>query len=236
MKALLVFLLILAYLSTLFMSTGHLAQWYALSLGDLPPWLAWGLAGSLEFSAFLLSPPLQLPPPGLGLGRGGALAALALVWLGNALSMHRAAPGVALWETLAMSLFVPVGTYVVGKVVGEMVAVRPTAERLFPPFGRSPNGGAPPFGPPFRGRKGSFGFPGRSFGRGSGRPNRGRTPVRPLPFATGSARWRGSAPSRWTWTNGGWSSSTPCVRRAGPSPFPNSPGERASPSPPWPES
>ncbi|KHG65814.1 hypothetical protein QT17_04490 [Thermus sp. 2.9] len=55
MRNLLLFLLILAYLSTLAMSTGHLAQWYALSLGGLPPWLAWGLAASLEFTAFLLS-------------------------------------------------------------------------------------------------------------------------------------------------------------------------------------
>jgi predicted transcriptional regulator len=128
MKAFLVSLLILAYLSTLSMSTGHLAQWYALSLGGLPPWLAWGLAGSLEFTAFLLSLLSNSLLRGSAWAGGGALAALALVWLGNALSMHRAAPGVALWETLAMSLFVPVGTYVVGKVVGEMVAVQPTAE------------------------------------------------------------------------------------------------------------
>ncbi|WP_172960198.1 hypothetical protein [Thermus scotoductus] len=37
MRNLLLFLLILAYLSTLSMSTGHLAQWYALSLGGRPP-------------------------------------------------------------------------------------------------------------------------------------------------------------------------------------------------------
>lgn len=125
MKAFLVSLLILAYLSTLSMSTGHLAQWYALSLGGLPPWLAWGLAASLEFTAFLLSLLSNSLLRGSAWAGGGAVAALALVWLGNALSMHRAAPGVALWETLAMSLFVPVGTYVVGKVVGEMVAVQP---------------------------------------------------------------------------------------------------------------
>lgn len=121
MRNLLLFLLILAYLSTLAMSTGHLAQWYALSLGGLPPWLAWGLAASLEFTAFLLSLLSNSLLRGSAWAGGGAVAALALVWLGNALSMHRAAPGVALWETLAMSLFVPVGTYVVGKVVGEML-------------------------------------------------------------------------------------------------------------------
>lgn len=130
MKAFLVSLLILAYLSTLSMSTGHLAQWYALSLGGLPPWLAWGLAASLEFTAFLLSLLSNSLLRGSAWAGGGALAALALVWLGNALSMHRAAPGVALWETLAMSLFVPVGTYVVGKVVGEMVRVSPKGATL----------------------------------------------------------------------------------------------------------
>ncbi len=154
MKALLVFLLILAYLSTLFMSTGHLAQWYALSLGDLPPWLAWGLAGSLEFSAFLLSLLSNSLLRGSAWAGGGALAALALVWLGNALSMHRAAPGVALWETLAMSLFVPVGTYVVGKVVGEMVAVRPTAERLLPTVRPEPERRGPAVRPSVQGEEG----------------------------------------------------------------------------------
>lgn len=124
MKTALVSLLVLAYLSTLAMSTGHLAQWYALSLGGLPPWLAWGLAGSLEFTAFLLSLLSNSVLRGSAWAGGGALAALALVWLGNTLSMHRAAPSIPLWETLAMSLFVPVGTYVVGKVVGEMLAFR----------------------------------------------------------------------------------------------------------------
>ncbi|APD10189.1 helix-turn-helix domain-containing protein [Thermus brockianus] len=124
MRNLLLFLLILAYLSTLAMSTGHLAQWYALTLGGLPPWLAWGLAASLEFTAFLLSLLSNSLLRGSAWAGGGALAALGLVWMGNALSMHRGAPGVPLWETLAMSLFVPVGTYVVGKVVGEMLRYR----------------------------------------------------------------------------------------------------------------
>ncbi|UZX15013.1 helix-turn-helix domain-containing protein [Thermus sp. PS18] len=125
MKTAFVALLVLAYLSTLAMSAGHLAQWYALSLGALPPWLAWGLAGSLEFTAFLLSLLSNSLLRGSSWASGGALAALLLVWMGNALSMHRAAPGLQPWETLAMSLFVPVGTWVVGKVVGEMVRVVP---------------------------------------------------------------------------------------------------------------
>ena len=121
MRNALIGLLILAYLSTLAMSAGHLAQWYALSLGELPPWLAWGLAGSLEFTAFLLSLLSNSLLRGSSWASGGALAALLLVWMGNALSMRRAVPELPIWETLAMSLFVPVGTWVVGKVVGELV-------------------------------------------------------------------------------------------------------------------
>ena len=121
MRNALIGLLILAYMSTLAMSAGHLAQWYALSLGELPPWLAWGLAGSLEFTAFLLSLLSNSLLRGSSWASGGALAALLLVWMGNALSMRRAAPELPIWETLAMSLFVPVGTWVVGKVVGELV-------------------------------------------------------------------------------------------------------------------
>jgi len=121
MRAAMVALLLTAYLSTLAVSAGHLARWYALSLGDLPPWLAWGLAGSLEFTAFLLSLLSNSLLRGSAWAAGGAVGALGLVWLGNALSMQRAAPGLPLWEVLAGSLFVPVGTYVTGKVVGELL-------------------------------------------------------------------------------------------------------------------
>lgn len=133
MKSAMIGLLLLAYLSTLAMSTGHLAQWYATSLGGLPPWMAWGLAGSLEFTAFLLSLLSNSLLRGSAWAGAGALAALGLVWAGNALSMHRGAPGLPLWEVLLMSLFIPVGTYVVGKVVGELVR-QPLApaERLRP--------------------------------------------------------------------------------------------------------
>ena len=114
-------LLILAYLFTLAMSSAHLSSWYATSLGALPPWLAWGLAGALEFTAFMLSM-ISTFLRGSRWAAGGAIAALGLVWTGNAISMHRAAPQLALWETLAMSAFVPIGTFVVGKVVGELLA------------------------------------------------------------------------------------------------------------------
>ena len=167
MRNALIGLLILAYLSTLAMSAGHLAQWYALSLGELPPWLAWGLAGSLEFTAFLLSLLSNSLLRGSSWASGGALAALLLVWMGNALSMRRAAPELPIWETLAMSLFVPVGTWVVGKVVGELVrhpltpaerpraavregegSVRRAAERLEPGAERGRPNAEPPFHAP----------------------------------------------------------------------------------------
>ncbi|WP_243092561.1 helix-turn-helix transcriptional regulator [Thermus hydrothermalis] len=121
MRNALVGMLLLAYVSTLAMSAGHLAQWYALSLGALPGWLAWGLAASLEFTAFLLSLLSNSYLRGSAWAGGGALAALGLVWVGNALSMLRSAPGLSWAEVGAMSLFVPVGTYVVGKVVGELL-------------------------------------------------------------------------------------------------------------------
>jgi biotin operon repressor len=174
MRSALIGLLILAYLSTLAMSAGHLAQWYALSLGALPPWLAWGLAGSLEFTAFLLSLLSNSLLRGSSWASGGALAALLLVWMGNALSMRRAAPELPIWETLAMSLFVPVGTWVVGKVVGELVrhpltpaersraavregegSVRRAAERLEPVAERPGPNAEPPFHAPVWGPNGA---------------------------------------------------------------------------------
>jgi len=127
-------LLILAYLSALAMSAGHLAQWYAKSLGGLPRGLAWGLAGSLEFTAFLLSLLSNSLLRGSSWAGTGAVLALGLVWVGNALSMHRGAPDLPLWEVLLMSLFVPVGTYVVGKVVGELLQYRPGTAQV-PPLG-----------------------------------------------------------------------------------------------------
>jgi hypothetical protein len=117
-----VFLLLAAYTATLAVSAGHLAQWYALTLGDLPPFLAAALAVTLELNAFLLSLLSNSTLKGSRWAAGGALVALGLVWLGNFRSMERAAgDGVGSAEIFAMSLFVPVGTYVIGKVVGELL-------------------------------------------------------------------------------------------------------------------
>jgi hypothetical protein len=123
-------LLLAGYIATLAVSSGHLAKWYALTLGDLPPFLAVALAVTLELNAFLLSMLSNSTLKGSRWATGGALVALGLVWLGNYRSMERAAgDGVGSAEILAMSLFVPVGTYVIGKVVGELLE-RERKERL----------------------------------------------------------------------------------------------------------
>lgn len=113
-------LLLLAYLFALVMSAGHLAEWYSLTSGSLPPWFAVGLAAALELTAFLLSlisNALRASP----WATWGAVLALGLVWAGNLLSMARANPALPLWEVVLMSLFVPVATLVVGKVVGDLL-------------------------------------------------------------------------------------------------------------------
>ncbi|MCL6569203.1 MAG: ArsR family transcriptional regulator [Meiothermus silvanus] len=120
-------LLLLAYLFALVMSAGHLAEWYSLTSGSLPPWFAVGLAAALELTAFLLSlisNALRASP----WATWGAVLALGLVWAGNLLSMGRANPALPLWEVVLMSLFVPVATLVVGKVVGDLLRHLPGPE------------------------------------------------------------------------------------------------------------
>jgi DNA-binding transcriptional ArsR family regulator len=53
----------------------------------------------------------------------GSLIALGLVWVGNFFSMMRAgeATGIPTYEVFLASLFVPVSTYVVAKVLGELL-------------------------------------------------------------------------------------------------------------------
>ncbi len=111
------------YLAVLAMSAGHLAHWYKATLGPLPEWLAWGLAASLEAVAFLLSITSNVLPQASRWAAPGSVAALSLVWAGNYLSMRRFSESAALptWEIFLASSFVPIGTYVVGKVIGELV-------------------------------------------------------------------------------------------------------------------
>jgi DNA-binding transcriptional ArsR family regulator len=123
MRRLLAGLLVLAYLFALVMSTGHLSEWYRLTLGTLPTWFAIGLAGALEASAFLLSLLSNSLLRGSAWAAWGSLVALGLVWVGNFFSMMRAgeATGIPTYEVFLASLFVPVSTYVVAKVLGELL-------------------------------------------------------------------------------------------------------------------
>ncbi len=116
-------LLVVAYLFALVMSTGHLSEWYRLTLGNLPTWFAIGLAGALEASAFLLSLLSNSLLRGSAWAAWGSLIALGLVWVGNFFSMMRAgeATGIPTYEVFLASLFVPVSTYVVAKVLGELL-------------------------------------------------------------------------------------------------------------------
>ncbi len=106
-------LLILAYTFALVMSTGHLSEWYRLTLGSLPGWFAVGLAAALEMSAFLLSLLSNSLLKGSRWASWGAVVALGLVWVGNYFSMRRAGEGIPEVEIFLSSLFVPVSTYVV---------------------------------------------------------------------------------------------------------------------------
>lgn len=117
-------LLILAYTFALVMSTGHLSEWYRLTLGSLPGWFAVGLAAALEMSAFLLSLLSNSLLKGSKWASWGAVVALGLVWVGNWFSMRRAGEGIPEVEIFLSSLFVPVSTYVVAKVLGELLENR----------------------------------------------------------------------------------------------------------------
>jgi hypothetical protein len=124
-------LLILAYAFALVMSTGHLSEWYKLTLGELPKWFAVGLAAALESSAFLLSLLSNSLLRGSLWASWGAVVALGLVWVGNYFSMARAGSvsGIPGYEVFLSSMFVPVSTYVVAKVLGELLyEVKPKAE------------------------------------------------------------------------------------------------------------
>lgn len=121
MSRLLSSLLVISYIFALIMSAGHLAEWYRLTLGSLPPWFATGLATALEASAFLLSLLSNSLLKASRWAAWGAVVALALVWVGNYMSMLRAGVGVPAYEVFLSSLFVPVSTFVVAKVLGELL-------------------------------------------------------------------------------------------------------------------
>lgn len=125
--------ILIGYLATLATSAGHLAEWYTLSRGNLHPILPYALALTLEANAFILSLLSNYTLKGSRWALGGSLVALALVWLGNYMSMLRASNGQLMgWEVLAASMFVPVGTYVMGKVLGEVLAEENVAQKTTP--------------------------------------------------------------------------------------------------------
>ncbi len=132
MKGLLAVLILLGYLATLAVSSWHLAEWYALSRGSLPPWLSFALAVTLEANAFILSLLSNSLLRRSVWAHGGSLAALTLVWVGNYLSMRRAAPELSPLELFAASMFVPIGTYVMAKVLGELLAHPPGSSAASP--------------------------------------------------------------------------------------------------------
>lgn len=127
------------YLFALAMSTAHLTEWYALSLGGLPKAVALGLAASLEFAAFLLSVASNTFPDRLPTAKISAYLALALVWAGNFLAIVKAAAQMPVWEAFLQSLFVPVSTLAVGKTIGELYRLerelaQRSASKGFPDF------------------------------------------------------------------------------------------------------
>jgi hypothetical protein len=114
------FALFLAYGFALVMSTAHLSSWYGLTAKGFPPWVALGLAASLELVAFLFSVASSRFGEALPTAKYGAYGALGLVWAGNFLAMLREAKGLAGWEIFLQSLFVPVATVLVGRTIGDL--------------------------------------------------------------------------------------------------------------------
>jgi hypothetical protein len=114
------FALFLAYGFALVMSTAHLSSWYGFTAKGFPPWVALGLAASLELVAFLFSVASSRFGDALPTAKYGAYGALGLVWAGNFLAMLRGAEGLAGWEIFLQSLFVPVATVLVGRTIGDL--------------------------------------------------------------------------------------------------------------------
>jgi len=127
LRPLVVSAILIGYTATLAVSSWHLAEWYSLTKGSLPANLSFALAITLETNAFILSLLSNSLLRRSVWAQGGALLALSLVWLGNYLSMERAAPQLAPVEILAASAFVPIGTFIMAKVLGELLNQRPVA-------------------------------------------------------------------------------------------------------------
>lgn len=121
--------ILLGYIATLATSAGHLAEWYMLSRGSLHPALPYALSITLEANAFILSLLSNYTLRHSRWALTGSLIALGLVWLGNYMSMLRAAKDLMMWEVFAASMFVPVGTYIMGKALGEILTAIASLEQ-----------------------------------------------------------------------------------------------------------
>lgn len=127
--------LMLVYTFILIMSTGHLASWYSRTLGQLPQIFAWGLAATLEITAFVLSLTSSYLRNEAPLLVKGSYFVLVLVWIGNFIEMYRAgiANGGILHpaEAFAQSLFIPV-SILIGKSVGDILRREEEARKAIP--------------------------------------------------------------------------------------------------------
>lgn len=121
--------ILLGYIATLATSAGHLAEWYMLSRGSLHPALPYALSITLEANAFILSLLSNYTLRHSRWALTGSIIALSLVWLGNYMSMLRAAEDLMMWEVFAASMFVPVGTYIMGKALGEILTAMNNLEQ-----------------------------------------------------------------------------------------------------------
>lgn len=116
-----ILVLVVSEIFGLVVSSRHLTEVYMLFDQHSDPLASLGLAIALETAAFVLSIVSTTFQGVISPWAGrGAMAALGLVWIGNFYSMYRNADGLPMYLPLLFSCFVPIGTYLTGKVVGDL--------------------------------------------------------------------------------------------------------------------
>lgn len=116
-----ILVLVVSEIFGLVVSSRHLTEVYMLFDQHSDPLASLGLAIALETAAFVLSIVSTAFQGVISPWAGrGAMAALGLVWIGNFYSMYRNADGLPMYLPLLFSCFVPIGTYLTGKVVGDL--------------------------------------------------------------------------------------------------------------------
>lgn len=118
--------LVLAYVFALIMSTAHLSRLYKQFDENLTLFggfdISLGLAIALEFTAFVLSMiSTYLTSKVSRWATIGSVLSLGLVWFGNFYSMQLAGTQFHPVIVFVFSLFVPICTYIVGKVLGDLI-------------------------------------------------------------------------------------------------------------------